>query len=143
MAEGLARALAADFGARVHDEGSLPETLRPPLVIVTEPSRDRLESGLKRVEDGGSVLALGDPADLPPLDFYPHVHRRGLRLDIVPWRPDRDEAERLWDRGRARLERLLTAFEPGAIPGVPLSREGAGWRLAPAASGWSIQVPPA
>jgi hypothetical protein len=139
MPAALARAVAADFGTR--DAG---KSIRPGLVIVTEPSGENLEVGLREVEDGGSILALGEPADLPPLDFYPHVHRRGLRLDVVPWLlPDREEAAALWTRGRARLERLADAFDSGTDAVASMTREGNGWRVAPAGPGWSIQTPPA
>ena len=148
MPAALARAVAADFGTREAarrrtEVAAKQKPIRPGLVIVTEPSGENLEAGLKDVEEGGSILALGEPADLPPIDFYPHVHRRGLRLDIVPWWPDREAAGTLWTRGRARLERLADGFGPGTEAVVALTREGTGWRVAPSGPGWSIQAPPA
>jgi hypothetical protein len=134
MAAALARAVAADFGTRdagrrITEVAAKQKSIRPGLVIVTEPSGEHLEAGLKGVEDGGSILALGEPADLPPIDFYPHVHRRGLRLDIVAWWPDREEAGALWTRGRSRLERLANAFDPGTDAVVSLARRSGRTRL--------------
>ena len=141
LAARLARAVAADFGLRdASASGEAAAGTRPALVVLTGSGGSDLEDDLRRVEDGGRVIALGAPDGAPAIDFYPDVHRRGLSLDLVPWRPEAGDAAALWQRGRARLERLVVSIGAAAT-GPPLVEDGAGWRLGRAAPGWSVHAP--
>ena len=123
LSAALLREVALDFGLRPASRPGAGE--RSPLVLLASVSGAGLEEAFQAAADGGRVVALGETDELPAVDFYPNVHRRGLTLHLVPPAPD-DSARDLWERGRGRLEAIVAAAvaacrgaESGADPVRP------------------------
>jgi hypothetical protein len=57
----------------------------PAAIVDTTGDPEALADATRRLEDLGTLVLAGEPADRPhPLDLYPDVHVRGLRIVGIP-----------------------------------------------------------
>ena len=81
--------LATELRERLEVAGP-PAGERPGTVVETTGDLARIESAIQRVDDLGTVVLAGHPADVDTtIDLYADVHVRGLTLITVV--PDPDE----------------------------------------------------